>query len=45
MRGVYDKLLAGLAAFDRYAVRVGLERRAKSVQTIAEIMRDHKEPK
>ena len=45
VRGVYDKLLAGLAAFDRYAVRVGLERRAKSVQTIAEIMRDHKEPK
>ena len=31
VRDVYDKLLAGLAAFDRYAQRVGLERRAKRV--------------
>ena len=38
VRGVYDKLLAGLAAFDRYAQRVGLERRAKRVPSLSEIM-------
>ena len=38
VRGVYDKLLAGLAAFDRYAQRVGLERRAKQVPSLSEVM-------
>ncbi|MDO8795204.1 MAG: hypothetical protein Q7J25_11350 [Vicinamibacterales bacterium] len=38
VRDVYDKLLAGLAAFDRYAVRVGLERRAKPVRSLVEVM-------
>jgi hypothetical protein len=35
---VYDRLLTSLAAFDRYAMRLGLERRAKRVQSLAEIM-------
>lgn len=34
VRGVYDKLLAGLAAFDRYAQRVGVERRPKGVHPL-----------
>lgn len=34
VRGVYDKLLAGLAAFDRYAQRIGVERRAKVVHPL-----------
>jgi hypothetical protein len=38
VREVYDKLLAGLAAFDRYAQRVGLERKAKRVPSIAEAL-------
>lgn len=38
VRGVYDKLLAGLATFDRYAQRVGLERRAKRVPSLQEVM-------
>ena len=33
VRGSYDKLLAGLATFDRYAQRLGLERRQKRVNT------------
>jgi len=45
VRDVYDKLLAGLATFDRYAQRVGLERRQRRVETIATIMREHTEPK
>lgn len=40
VRDVYDKLLAGLAAFDRYAQRVGLERKAKRVPSLAEVMTD-----
>ena len=40
VRDVYDKLLAGLAAFDRYAQRVGLDRRAKRVPSLAEVMTD-----
>jgi hypothetical protein len=43
VRDVYEKLLAGLAAFDRYAQRVGLERRTKRVQSITDIMREHAE--
>jgi len=35
---VYDRLLTSLAAFDRYAVRLGLQRRAKRVQSLQEIM-------
>jgi hypothetical protein len=35
VRDVYDKLLAGLAAFDRYAQRIGLERRAKHIDLAA----------
>jgi hypothetical protein len=38
VRHVYDKLLAGLAAFDRYAQRIGLERRAKRVPSLQEVM-------
>ena len=37
VRGVYDKLLAGLAAFDRYAQRIGLERKAKRLDLAAAI--------
>lgn len=44
VREVYDKLLAGLAAFDRYAQRIGIERRAKRVESIEEIMREHDTP-
>jgi hypothetical protein len=43
VRDVYDKLLSGLAAFDRYAQRLGLERRTKRVQSISDIMREHAE--
>jgi hypothetical protein len=39
VRHVYDKLLAGLAAFDRYAGRIGLERRAKHVPSLEEVLR------
>jgi hypothetical protein len=42
VRHVYDRLLAGLAAFDRYATRIGLERRSKRV-SLDEIMREHAE--
>jgi hypothetical protein len=38
VRHVYDRLLAGLAAFDRYAVRIGVERRAKRVESLVEVM-------
>jgi hypothetical protein len=38
VRDVYDKLLAGLAAFDRYAQRVGLERLTKRVPSLSEVM-------
>ena len=38
VRDVYDKLLAGLAAFDRYAQRVGLERRAKRVPSLSDVL-------
>ena len=31
VREVYDKLLAGLSTFDKYAQRIGLERLAKNV--------------
>jgi hypothetical protein len=34
VREVYDKLLAGMAAFDRYAQRLGLERRARPVNPL-----------
>ena len=43
VRDVYDKLLAGLGVFDRYAQRIGMERRAKRVQTLEEVMREHTE--
>lgn len=42
VRGSYDKLLAGLTVFDRYAQRVGLDRRAKRVESISDIVREHK---
>lgn len=38
VRDVYEKLLAGLATFDRYAQRIGLERRAKRVESLVEVM-------
>ncbi|MDO8795075.1 MAG: hypothetical protein Q7J25_10700 [Vicinamibacterales bacterium] len=38
VRDVYDKLLAGLGVFDRYAQRIGLERRAKRVPSLAEVL-------
>lgn len=34
VRHVYDRLLAGLAVFDRYAQRIGLERRSKPVNPL-----------
>jgi hypothetical protein len=34
VRAVYDKLLAGLAAFDRYAQRIGTERRSRTVNPL-----------
>jgi hypothetical protein len=40
VRDVYDKLLAGLGVFDRYAQRIGLERRARKVGNIAEQLAD-----
>lgn len=43
VRGSYDKLLAGLTVFDRYAQRVGLDRRAKRVESISDIVREHRE--
>jgi hypothetical protein len=45
VRDVYDKLLSGLAAFDRYAQRVGLERRSKRVQSVADIIAEHEATK
>jgi hypothetical protein len=45
VREVYDKLLAGLAVFDRYAQRVGLDRRSKRVQTVADIIAEHEAEK
>jgi len=36
VRDVYDKLLAGLGVFDRYAMRVGLERRARRLNVAEE---------
>jgi len=44
VRDVYDKLLAGLAAFDRYAQRVGLQRRAKPVQSLSEVLDAEDQP-
>lgn len=38
VRDVYDKLLAGLGVFDRYAQRIGMERRAKRVPSLQEVM-------
>lgn len=38
VRDSYEKLLAGLAAFDRYAMRLGLERRAKPVPSLGEVL-------
>jgi hypothetical protein len=34
VRAIYDKLLAGLAAFDRYAQRIGVERRQRTVHPL-----------
>jgi ribosomal protein L40E len=42
VREVYEKLLAGLAAFDRYAQRIGMERRAKQIDLAAAIA-EHQE--
>jgi hypothetical protein len=39
VRAVYDKLLAGLAAFDRYAQRIGVERRQRSVNPLDAVRR------
>lgn len=34
VRDVYEKLLAGLAAFDRYSMRLGLARRTRAVNPL-----------
>jgi len=34
VRDVYDKLILGLAAFDRYAQRIGLDRRPKQLNPL-----------
>jgi hypothetical protein len=44
VRDVYDKLLAGLAAFDRYAQRVGLDRRPKRVPSLSEVLDAEDQP-
>jgi hypothetical protein len=40
VREVYDKLLAGLTAFDRYAQRLGMERKPKPVASLSEVLTD-----
>jgi hypothetical protein len=40
VRNVYDKLLMGLAAFDRYAQRITLERRSKRVESLDALMKE-----
>jgi len=40
VRDVYDRLLAGLATFDRLAQRLGTERKSRQVKSLAEVLRD-----
>lgn len=44
VRDVFPKLLAGLATFDRYATRIGLERRQKPVDTVDAYLRRVAQP-
>lgn len=38
VRDVYDKLLTGLSVFDKYAMRIGLARKAKRVPSLSEVL-------
>ena len=42
-RATLDKYLAALAAWDRMAQRIGLDRKARKVETLADVLAKHEE--
>ena len=43
VRDTYSALLAGIDRFDRLAMRLGLKRRTKPAQTLAEVLAAHED--